>query len=102
MAQGSSGSSQARVDRLFSLTPERDPELAVALGLSQPTVWRLRNGKIGKPEKYLPALEAHLAGRLPSEADAVLDELRRLSVGNPHLQDLLRDLLQAIQFYSRG
>lgn len=97
MAQGSS---QARVERLLSLTPERDSELAVALGLSQPTVWRLRNGKIAKPEKYLPALEAHLAGRVPSETDAVLDELRRLSVSNPHLQDLLRDLLQAMQFYS--
>lgn len=91
---------QARIDYLLSLTTERDAELARALGISQPTVWRLRNRGIKRPGRYVPALEAYLSQRVSGEIDAVVNELRLLAGRNPRLLDLLRDLLGAIQVYS--
>lgn len=66
---------QARLDDLIARTGLGDRKLGEVIGVSQPTVWRLRHGQIAKVEKHIRALERHLGleQEEPSEAEMIAD-----------------------------
>lgn len=61
---------QAHLNDLLIRTGLNDRQASEILGVSQPTVWRLRNGRIRKVEKHLVALERHLGIGTETISDA--------------------------------
>lgn len=78
-----------RLGTLLARVKESDAELGRALGVNQSTVWRLRHGRIGKIDKYIPRLEAHLGLQEGATAPDRLDAILTLAEQSPALADVL-------------
>lgn len=66
IARMGSKAEQARLEDLLTRTGLNDRQIGELIGVSQPTAWRLRHGRIAKISRYIDALESHLH---VSEAD---------------------------------
>lgn len=90
---------QIRLDALIERSGLNDRELAELCGVSQPTAWRLRNGKIAKVRKYVAVLDGHL-GRSPAGSmsdDEMMTDLAIYARQVPALREALASLHQLIQ-----
>lgn len=88
-----SSAEQARLEDLLTRTGLNDRQVGEIIGVSQPTVWRLRNGRIGKVGKHLAALERHLGigAEIVSDAQMIAD-----LVGYSHRIPALRAALTSL------
>jgi transcriptional regulator with XRE-family HTH domain len=84
---------QARLEDLLARTGMNDRQIGELIGVSQPTIWRLRNGRVVDVRKHLDALERHLgladAGLSDEE---MIANLVRYSRAVPALRDALLSL----------
>lgn len=85
------------VDDLLRRIGLGDRELAQAIGSSQPTMWRLRNGRLKRPGRHLPALRELVDGGLNGdEVDELMSRLRPLARRSQEVRDLLCILVELI------
>jgi predicted transcriptional regulator len=86
---------KARFDFLVQQAALGDRDLAVALGVSQPTAWRLRHGKISRINVYITRLEHHLGisvGTGPLQDKDLVEALVMMASYSPALRNALRAL----------
>lgn len=95
-----SSADQARIDDLLTRTGMNDREVGELIGVSQPTVWRLRNGRIRNVSRHMQTLERHLglARREPSDAEMIAD-LVGYARGVPALREALQSLHRLMHNY---
>jgi transcriptional regulator with XRE-family HTH domain len=74
-----------------------DARLAAVLGISRSTVWRLKNGKIHKLDRYIEALDQHFGAAQVQSLEGVLDDLRLWSKDSPELRRVLISLHKIVQ-----
>lgn len=76
-----------------------DAKLAAVLDISRSMIWRLKNAKIQKIERYIQALERYFgAVQAPEQSlDRVLDDLRLWSKDSPELRRMLISLHKIVQ-----
>ncbi len=89
---------QARLDDLLTRTGLNDRQIGEIIGVSQPTVWRLRHGRIRKLSKHLAALERHLGIEAEKASDAeMIADLVGYSRRLPALRETLVSLHRLIR-----
>jgi transcriptional regulator with XRE-family HTH domain len=86
-----------KVKVLIERSGLNDRELGDLIGSAQSTIWRLRNGRIAKVNKYIVKIEGAL--HLPAVAASAsgVEELVELSRQSPALRSLLEGVLQLMQ-----
>lgn len=84
--------SQARLSMTIERSGMTEAKLAEVLEVSQPTVSRLKNGKIRKIERYQAKLDKHL-GKAGTASGTDFADLIELAKSSP----ALREALMAIQ-----
>ncbi len=85
-----------RLQALILKTKLNDRELAEKLGVSQPTAWRLRNGKIRKVSGYIAKLERALGQSATPAAKSELESLIALAEQSPALKQTLIGIMKLI------
>lgn len=73
-----------------------EAELAVVLGVSRTTVWRLKSGKISKINKYLDVLEKRIEDVKSDSLDRVLEDLITWSRHSVEVRAVLTSLHAAL------
>jgi len=74
-----------------------DAELAAVLSISRSMLWRLKNKKIQKLDRYIRALEVHLGAGEPEPLDRILDDLRLWSSESAEVRDVLHSLHKVLR-----
>lgn len=87
---------QIRMAATISRSGLSDAQIAVVLGVSQPTVSRLRNCLIQKVGKYQLALDRHL-GTSPSDGTGEIRDLFAMAMLSPPLRNALIAIQRLMQ-----
>lgn len=69
-----------------------DAELAATLKISRSMLWRLKNQKVQKLDRYIRTLEIHLGATEPEPLDRILDDLGLWSRESAQVRDVLLSL----------
>jgi transcriptional regulator with XRE-family HTH domain len=76
---------------------DSDREVALRLGVNPSTVWRLRNGKIYKINRYIRLASLAVGEALPQVGDRALVDLMVQAEASPRLRALLLSLRDVLQ-----
>lgn len=87
---------QARLAITIARSGMTEAQLAAVLGVTQPTVSRLKNGKIAKISGYQRKLDEHLGNESKGQPDD-FSELMILAQSSPALHDALIALQRLMQ-----
>ncbi len=74
-----------------------DRDLEQVLDVSRATVWRIKNGKISKINKYIEILEGVLGDSHSSPIDCVFEDLKLWSSSSKELREILISLHTVLQ-----